>query len=135
MASPTAQERSTGMSESGKRQDGHCEQGLFCDLGALDEAQRKRRALLEAWLQEGTVEIDELPDGYRFHLDPASLAARHVDEFIALEKLCCPFLRSDLRTDSGHPGIALELGGGHEVKAFVAAQFGVRGAGSSMPSK
>ena len=106
-----------------------CEDGLFCDLSALDEAQRRRRALLGQWLQVGTVDIKELPDGYEFHLDPVSLAAQHAEEFIALEQLCCPFLRIELRPGMGRRRVVLEVGGGQEIKAFVAAQFGIRGDG------
>ena len=65
---------------------------LACELSALDEIDRKRRAVLLAWLQVGTVDVKELSNGYAFYLDPVSLAAQHVDEFISLEQLCCPFL-------------------------------------------
>lgn len=104
-------------------------EGLVCNLSALDEAQRKRRALLDEWLQVGTVAIRELPDGYEFQLDPVSLAARYVDELIALEKRCCPFLRIHASRDPAHHGVVLEVRGGHEIKAFVAAQYGIRGDG------
>ena len=117
------------MSERDGGEDGRCEGALFCNLSALDEAQRRRRALLDEWLQVGTVEIDELPDGYVFHLDPASLAAQHVEELVALEKLCCPFLCIVLRKGLGYRGVVLEVGGGDEIKAFVATQFGIRGDG------
>ena len=66
---------------------------LACNLEALDKQQRKRRDLLLQWLQVGTVDIVDLPDGYAFHLDRVSLAAGHIAEFVALERRCCPFLR------------------------------------------
>ncbi|MGI8785890.1 MAG: hypothetical protein ACR2L2_19825 [Acidobacteriota bacterium] len=97
-----------------------------CDLSALDEAQRKRRALLDEWLQVGTCEIIERPDGYAFWLHPDCLIAQHVDEFIALEQLCCPFVRFRVLTDTEHEGPVLEIGGGEGVKEFVHAHFGIR---------
>ena len=99
--------------------------GLSCNLAALDEAQRKRRALLAEWLQVGTVDIIDVPGGYAFHLDPVSLAAQHVTEFIALERLCCPFLTLNVRPGRGDHGPVLEVSGGEEIKAFVASQFGI----------
>ena len=99
---------------------------LACNLSALDDTQRNRRALLAQWLQVGTVDIEELPDGYAFHLDRVSLAAQHVDEIIALERLCCPFLRFNLRRNPGPIGPVVEVAGGEDVKAFVASQFGIR---------
>lgn len=112
------------MSEDEADGSGRIGRSLACNLSAFDETQRRRRALLGERLQVGMVDINELPDGYAFHLDAVSLAAQHVDEFIALEKRCCPFLRIDLRR--GHGGPVLEVGGGKDVKAFIAAQFGVR---------
>jgi len=38
------------------------------------------------------VDIVELPDGYAFHVDPVSIVAQHLEEFAALERLCCPLL-------------------------------------------
>jgi hypothetical protein len=101
--------------------------GLSCNLAALDETQQRRRALLAEWLQVGTVDISDDPDGYAFHLDPVSLAARHIDEFAALERLCCPFLTLKVRPGHGDSGPVLEIGGGQKIEAFVASQFGIRG--------
>ena len=117
------------MSERDNRRGGRGEGGLFCNLWALDGAKRKRRALLAEWVQVGTVDIDELPDGYRLYLDPVSLAAQNAEEFMALERLCCPFLRINLHRNPEDGGVVLEVGGGREIKAFVAAQFGIRGDG------
>ena len=99
---------------------------LFCDLSALDVAQRKRRFLLDELLQVGTVDVVELPDGYAFHVDPVSIIAQHLEEFAALERLCCPFLTIAVRaaTAGGQP--VLEIGRGDAVKEFIAAQFGIR---------
>ena len=101
--------------------------GLSCNLAALDAAQRKRRALLVEWLQVGTVDISGVPGGYAFHLDPVSRAAQHIDEFVALERICCPFLKLNVRSGFGESGPVLEIGGGEQIKAFVASQFGIRG--------
>jgi hypothetical protein len=57
----------------------------------------KRRSLLDQLLQVGTVDIIELPDGYAFHIDPVSVIAQHLEEFAALERLCCPFLTIAVR--------------------------------------
>lgn len=102
---------------------------FFCNVSALNESQRRRRGLLAQWLQVGTVDVRELSDGYAFHLDEVSLAAQHVDEFVALEQLCCPFLRLEVRRVPGHRGPVLEIGGREGVKAFVASQLGIRADG------
>jgi hypothetical protein len=98
---------------------------LRCNLTALDAAQRKRRDLLREWLQVGVVEITETRDGYEFHLAPWSLAAQHVNELVAIEKQCCPFLELVVRPASGEQGPIPEFGGGQAIKAFVASHFGI----------
>ena len=99
---------------------------LFCDVSALDGTQRKRRLLLDQLLQVGTVDIVELPDGYALHVDPVSIIAQHLEEFAALERLCCPFLTIAVRAAAAGRQPALEIGGGDAVKEFIAAQFGIR---------
>jgi hypothetical protein len=99
---------------------------LFCDLSALDLAQRKRRSLLDQLLQVGTVDIVELPDGYAFHVDPVSIIAQHLEEFAALERLCCPFLTIAVRAGTAGAQPVLEIGGGDAVKEFMVAEFGIR---------
>ena len=100
---------------------------LLCDLSALDVAQRNRRSLLDQLLQVGTVDIVELSDGYAFHVDPASIIAQHLEEFAALERLCCPFLIISLGAVIVGARPVLEIGGGgNAVKEFIAAEFGIR---------
>jgi hypothetical protein len=99
---------------------------LSCDLSALDVAQRRRRCLLDELLQVGTVDIVELPDGYGFHVDPASIIAQHLEELAALESLCCPYLTIAVRAGAVDAQLVLEIGGGDAVKEFIAAQFGIR---------
>jgi len=107
---------------------------IACNMSALDENQRKRHALLAQWLQTSTVDIRELPDGYAFHLDGTSAGAEHVDEFVALEKLCCPFLRFNLHRNPDATGPVLEVVGGENVKAFVASEFGIGEDKGGIPS-
>ena len=99
---------------------------LFCDLSALDVAQRKRRFLLDQLLQVGTANVVELKNGYAFHVDPVSIIAQHLEEFAALERLCCPFLTIAVGASTAGAQPVLEIGGGNAVKEFIAAQFGIR---------
>lgn len=96
---------------------------IACDLSALGQVQRERRALLAKWFRLGTVHVQELPDGYAFRLDRVSFGAQHVREFMALEQRCCPFLRFQLRLDPEQTEPVLEVRGAPAVKPFVAAQF------------
>lgn len=99
---------------------------LCCDLSALAVAQRQRRFLLEQLLQVGTVDIVELSDGYAFHVDPVSIVAQQLEEFAALERLCCPFMTIAVRAGTADAQPVLEMGGSDAVKEFIAAEFGIR---------
>ena len=63
--------------------------------------------MLDQLLQVGTVDIVELLDGYAFHVDPVSIVAQHLEEFAALERLCCPFMTIVVR--AGTVGAQLVL--------------------------
>ena len=99
---------------------------LLCDLSALDAAQRERRFLLQQLLQVGTTDVLELPDGYAFQVDPGSIIAQHLEEFAALERLCCPFLTIAVGASAFGAQPVLEVGGGDAVKRFIGAQFAIR---------
>ena len=97
------------------------------DLTALDNGERNRRALLDEWLQVGICEIFERPDGYAFWLDPDCHIAKHVEEFVVLERRCLPFLQFHVRTDAEHDGPVVEISGPEGAKTFVASHYGIRG--------
>lgn len=99
---------------------------MKCDLTKLDDAERRRRELLEEWLQVGTAEIVEIQDGFAFWLDPACHIAKHVDEFVAIERRVCPFLSFLVREDPAHDGPVLEISGSDGAKQFLASHFGIR---------
>ena len=95
------------------------------DLSQLTDAQRKRLALLDEWLQVGTADIVESATGFAFWLDPTCHIAAHVTEFVEMESICCPFLQFEVRSSDQHDGPVLEIGGSEEAKRFVARHFGI----------
>lgn len=99
---------------------------IVCDLAALTASQRHERERLAAALQVGVIDIIELPDGYAFRLDRHSAIAHQVEEFVALERACCPFLRFRTLSDTASDQVTLEVTGRDDVKEFLASQFGIR---------
>lgn len=59
-------------------------------------------------------------------MDPLSIISQHLEEFAALERLCCPFLTIAVQAGTVGAQPVLEIGGGGAVKEFIAAQFGIR---------
>jgi len=100
---------------------------IACELTALTEAQRRRRAELAEILRCGVHEVTELPSGYAYHLDRDPSTIERIEELISLERLCCTFLTMATRVDAASNRLVLEIGGGPGVREFVAAQFGIGG--------
>ena len=91
---------------------------LICDLNAIAAEQRTSHAVrAQRVLHEAVKEVLELPDGYalRFTADDYSALA----EFIANERLCCPFFTFGLEVTRERGPIWLRLTGQSGVKEFL----------------
>ena len=100
---------------------------IECDLSVLSREQREQLAALTDRLFPLTDDVRELPDGYAlgFTDAPAELLS-DAAVFIALDRLCCAFLRHGLTVDPG-PGVAwLELTGGPDAKEAIADDIRTR---------
>jgi hypothetical protein len=97
---------------------------IACDLGALQPAERARRADLAARLVSGARAIEELTDGYALHMDATRELTRAGLEWFELESRCCPFLELELALAPGGKSLALRLRGGPRVKEFLASALG-----------
>jgi hypothetical protein len=93
-----------------------------CQVDVLEEGQRLRWQQLRQAMHAMRLGTHELPDGYavRFKPDPALFV--QVAEWIAFERLCCPFLAFGLDWSVGD-GVALRLSGGPGVKEFLAKEM------------
>ena len=98
---------------------------IACELSALGEGERRRRAMLADAVRASVVAVTDLPSGFAFHLDRRPTTAQQVEELIALERLCCPFLTLATRIDPASGRLVLEMTGGAGVREFIVAQFGV----------
>src|SRR5690242_3726437 len=95
---------------------------LACDLMAIPAQEREAHELLAKQLFfEVVPERHELTDGYafRFRADQYPLLA----EFIASERLCCPFFHFTLEVTPAQGPLWLRLMGGEGVKEFIEAEF------------
>ena len=96
---------------------------IACDLTAIDATERDQHILSAEKLFASVMEVQELADGYTFRLPAESLTLRSAADFIANERLCCPFFDFTLKVGA-QSGLWLSLTGSAEVKQFVRAEFG-----------
>jgi hypothetical protein len=99
---------------------------LACDLKAIDPAERPRHRDLTELLRGAVQGRSELPDGYALRLDGSKIRLTEAAEWIALERLCCPFLTFELSVPGGQSGWFLKLTGPKGVKAILEAEFSKR---------
>jgi hypothetical protein len=100
------------------------ESPIACDMSAIDPGLRARHVATGAQLFRAAEEIRELPDGYAFRLPPDADALLKTAEFIALERLCCPFLGFTLEIEPEGGPVWVRLTGREGVKAFIREEVG-----------
>jgi hypothetical protein len=119
---PSAQE---GARMNAERQTA-TEQPFFCNLSAMDADQRKHHRELTERLRESVKEVRELADGYGFRFAADTNSIRLVAEWVALERLCCPFFAFQLEVGSDNKPLWLRITGREGVKPFMQSEFGIK---------
>ncbi len=94
-------------------------QPIVCDLGALSSEERAREQTLLASFKMVCGRPEETEVGFRLVLPAGSEPMSQLGEFIALERLCCPFLNFDLTAAAGRGPVTLHIHGGPGVKPFI----------------
>jgi hypothetical protein len=100
------------------------ESPFACDRMALSPEDRKRHFdELGPALRSLHKGIRELPDGYAFEFsaDPASI--KLVAEWVAGERVCCPFFDIDLKLEREGGSFWMRLTGREGVKQFIKSDF------------
>ena len=97
---------------------------IACDLTAIDAVEREQHVLTAKELFAAVVEVKELSDGYAFRLPVEDVMLRSAAEWMANERLCCPFFTFALRVEAQSAALWLSLTGSEDVKAFIRAEFG-----------
>ncbi len=97
-----------------------------CNMLALDKEARKRHLEVMKQLQAATKEVRELPDTYAFRFSSDEATLLLVAEFVARERLCCPFFTFEVVVEPENGPLWLRLSGPAGVKAFIKAEFGIQ---------
>lgn len=96
---------------------------IACDLNAIASEERNQHSDTVKSVFAAVQEVKEVSNGYAFRLPADSTLLRNAAEFIANERLCCPFFEFSLTiTPSGGP-IWLQLAGAQGVKEFVGSEI------------
>lgn len=97
-----------------------------CNMLALDVTARKRHIEVTKQLRAMMEQERELPDGYAFRFPSEQATILLVSEFIARERLCCPFFTLEMVVEPEDGPLWMRLRGAEGVKAFIRAEFGMK---------
>lgn len=100
------------------------ESPFACDMNAIDADDRHKHLTTIETLFGLVQEVTELENGYRFRLPGESHVWTLASDFVALERLCCPFFDFNLGVEREHGSIHLSLTGREGVKPFIIAEVG-----------
>jgi hypothetical protein len=92
---------------------------------ALDAEGRKRHKAVSEQMRAAVKEVQPLPDGYALRFDAEHATILLASEFIARERLCCPFFRFELIAEQEGGPLWLRLRGREGVKEFIEAELGL----------
>jgi hypothetical protein len=98
---------------------------FYCNIKALNPAERVRHKELTDKLIAARKEIVETEKGYEFQYSPSNVSLAELVDWVAAEGKCCPFF--DFHIDLEREGklLCLRLTGEEGIKPFIRAEFQV----------
>jgi len=98
---------------------------LACDLSALTDEQWERHRELYHQLRADVKEVKELEDGYAFRHSADGGVLLAIAQFVATERLCCPFFEFEISVGRGGGPVWLRMSGEGGAKRVLEAEMGV----------
>ena len=98
---------------------------VACNWSALTAKQQKRQRALVGRLRTDAKEVKDLDDGYAFRHSPDREVLLAVAEFVANERLRCPFFEFGITIERGGGPVWLRITGEGEAKRVLEAEMGV----------
>ncbi len=95
------------------------ESPLACNLSAHTSEQRVRHRELLREVFARKLEVRELADGYAILFPAETQLAVQIAEYMALERMCCPFLHLGLAFEANNGPLMLEISGSADAKALI----------------
>jgi hypothetical protein len=99
------------------------ESKFYCNIKALNVAERAHHKQLTDKLIAARRETVETEKGYEFQFSPRELSLAELADWVAAEAKCCPFF--DFHIDLEYEGalLCLRLTGKEGIKPFIQSEF------------
>jgi hypothetical protein len=96
---------------------------LACNLAGLTAEQRERQRELLGQLRADVKEVRELDNGYAFGHTPDRAVLLAIAEFVANERLCCPFFEFGITVERDGGPVWLRITGEGEAKRVLESEM------------
>jgi len=100
---------------------------FYCNIHALSAPERAHHKELTEKLLAARKASVETPGGYEFQFNPTSITLAELADWVGAESKCCSFLDFHIDVEAEGNLLCLRLTGEEGVKAFIRAEFGVKG--------
>ena len=98
---------------------------FYCNIKALNPAERAAHKELTDRLIAARRNITETPDGYAFQFDAGAISFPDLANWSVAEAKCCPFFNFHLDLENSGGTLSLRLTGPEGVKQFIRLEFAV----------
>jgi hypothetical protein len=92
---------------------------VACSHTVFTKEQRVEYKNIWEELETRKISITELEQGYQYQFQGDSETLRLVNEWVSMERKCCPFLTFTVIASNEEEPVFLKLTGSEEVKAFL----------------
>jgi hypothetical protein len=89
----------------------------------LTKDQREHKKLLSLKMVAARMETSELPNGYVFRFRPEAVSFAEIADWVATERVCCPFFDLAIEAERENGPLSLRITGRDGVKNFIRMEF------------
>jgi hypothetical protein len=104
--------------------DAQKETPFMCSLEkTLTKEQREHKKHLTLKMEHARIQTQEIADGYVFRFRPTDISFAEIADWVATERVCCPFFDLAIEAERENAPLALRITGRDGVKDFIRAEF------------
>jgi hypothetical protein len=108
------------------QQEGKVDTPFMCSLEkSLTKEQREHKKQLSQKMESARIETKELANGYVFRFRPEAVSFAEVADWVATERVCCPFFDLAIEAERENGPLSLRITGREGVKQFIREEFHV----------
>lgn len=90
---------------------------------SLTKEQREHKKELSVKMESARIDTKELADGYVFRFRPDWVSFAEVADWVATERVCCPFFDLAIEAERENGPLSLRITGREGVKLFIRMEF------------